>query len=274
MPELPEVETIRRNLESHIVDKQITAVDIFLPRLVKWPSADEFRARVLKKKINRLERKGKYLLLRLQGDITLIIHLRMTGQLYIAEAGHVTDRFERIRLHLDSEEVLVYSDARTLGTWYVMPDHELGRVHGLESLGPEPLSEPFTVSYLAAIFRSRTGKIKSLLLNQELIGGLGNIYADESLALAGIYPERPANSLNSDELEALHQAINTVISQALQNAGTTFRDYRNGYRQEGHNQHHLRVYGRKGQACPICGSTIVRIETAGRGTHYCPQCQH
>ena len=140
-------------------------------------------------------------------------------------------------------------------------------------LGPEPLSLEFTLEYLRGALAARKGKIKALLLNQKLIGGIGNIYGDESLALAGIHPERTGDSLTEAEVTKLHQAINTAIEQGIRNGGTTIRDYLNAEGKSGSNQHNLKVYGRKNQACHVCGTPIAKTEVAGRGTHYCPQCQ-
>ena len=273
MPEMPEVETIRRSLSGHIEGKRIHNVEIRLARLVKWPSADDFRAILSGRRIESLERKAKYLLFRLDGGWVLIIHLRMTGRLFYRAVGSEENFAARMILQFEDGDALEYSDARTLGTLYLMKESETNRIHGLTTLGPEPLSDDFTVEYLHNILVKRKGKIKSVLLDQSLIGGLGNIYVDESLARAGIRPERQACSLDDEEVETLFSAINQVIAQGIENGGTTLRDYRDAEGQSGKFQEALAVYGRKGLPCPCCGSPVVRIEVGGRGTHFCPVCQ-
>ena len=200
-------------------------------------------------------------------------HLRMTGRFRYLEPGEELDRFTHLIFHLDNKDRLIYADTRTLGTLYLVPEAEIWRLSGLAELGPEPLSPAFTFEYFQNVLQKRKGKIKSLLLNQQLIGGLGNIYADECLAVAGIAPERPAFSLDQDEIRRLYQAINQVIQEGIEHGGTTLRDYRDSDGKSGSHQRHLVVYGRKNQPCPRCGEMIVRKEIAGRGAHFCPHCQ-
>jgi formamidopyrimidine-DNA glycosylase len=274
MPEMPEVETIRRTLTDKVTGRRITDVDMLLPRLVKWPSPEEFRALVADSVITRLDRRGKYLLFYLDNDKVMVVHLRMTGRLYYVTPDAPPDRFTRVVFKLDGGDALLYADSRTLGTLYALPTDELWRISGLATLGPEPLSAAFTPAYFRESLAGRKVTIKGLLLNQKLIGGLGNIYVDEALALAGIRPERPAAGLTDEEALRLYDAVNAVIAQGIEHGGTTFRDYRDGDGRKGSNQHHLRVYGRKDEACSVCGTPIARSEVAGRGTHYCPHCQH
>lgn len=273
MPELPEVETIRRGLTCQVEGRQIVAVDIRLPRLITGQTAEEFIERVVGRRILLLDRRGKYLLFRLEDDMTLVIHLRMTGRLYCRKPNDAPDSYARLIFDLDNGDRLVFADVRTLGTLSALRSEELGIIHGLATMGPEPLSTEFTIDYLTQVLASRKGKIKSLLLDQQIIGGLGNIYVDESLAMAGIHPERTGASISHEELSKLHQAINAVIHEALSHKGTTFRDYRDSYGKSGGHQQHLRVYGRKGEICETCGERIVRTEVGGRGTHFCPNCQ-
>ena len=273
MPELPEVETIRRSLVDKIEGRRIVRVELLLPRLVKWPAASDFSGFISRRTIERLERRGKYLLFCLTGDMTLVIHLRMTGRLHYAGEFDHADRFTHVIFHLDNGDKLFYADTRTLGTIYAMEQSELWRIAGLASMGPEPLSEEFTLTYLTETMAKRKGRIKALLLNQKLIGGLGNIYVDEALAIAGIDPDRSACMVTAEELSRLYEAINQVIADGIEHGGTTFRDYRDGTGRSGNHQHHLMVYGRKGQPCHHCGAPIERKESAGRGTHYCPICQ-
>lgn len=274
MPEMPEVETIRRTLTDKVTGRRIERVDILLPRLIKWPGAEEFRALVTGTTVERLDRRGKYLLFRLDNGYIMVVHLRMTGRIYFVATGAPQDRFTRVVFGLPGGDALLYADSRTLGTLYVLPENELWRIAGLASLGPEPLSPEFTLQYFRDTLRDRKVTIKGLLLNQQLIGGLGNIYVDEALAAAGVRPDRKAASLTDEEAQRLYEAVNFVIAQGIEHGGTTFRDYRDGAGQAGSHQHHLRVYGRRNEACEVCGTPIAREEVAGRGTHYCPRCQH
>lgn len=273
MPEMPEVETIRRTLADRVTGRRIKEVTISLTRLIKWPSAAEFQAIITGKKIERLARRGKYLIFHLEDGLVVVVHLRMTGRLYYVTPGQPHDKFTYIIFQLDNGDALIYADTRTLGTLYAMPETELWRITGLASMGPEPLSAEFTSEYLHTMLKGRQATIKAILLNQKLIGGLGNIYVDESLAIAGINPERPASSLEYDEAERLYHAVNKVIADGIAHGGTTFRDYRDGTGKSGSHQHHLLVYGRKEEPCQRCGTPIARKEVAGRGTHYCPNCQ-
>ena len=274
MPEMPEVEIIRRILVNKISDCLVRDIDIRLPRLIKWPSAYEFKALVIGQTITTLERRGKYLLMYLDSDVIVVIHLRMSGRLYYVEGNEVTDQYARIIFRLSNGDSLLYADPRTLGTLYAMRQDELWRISGLSSLGPEPLSPAFTREYLAGVLQKSKGKIKALLLNQKAVGGLGNIYVDECLTVAGIHPERTADSLCTAEVDKLHSAINKVIADGIEHGGTTFRDYRDGAGQSGSHQKYLLVYGRKDLHCFQCGTQIVKKQVAGRGTHFCPNCQH
>lgn len=273
MPEMPEVEMVRRTLAAKVTGRTIKEVAVWLPRLIKWPAPEEFQALITGLVIQQVERRGKYLLLSLSDDWVMVVHLRMTGRLQYTAAGVEQDRFARILFQLDNGDALVYADTRTLGTLYVMKRAELWRISGLAELGPEPLSAEFSLSYFQSVLQKRQGSIKGILLNQAIIGGLGNIYVDESLAAAAIHPLRKASSLSEDELAALYTAINQAIQAGIDHGGTTLRDYRDGEGKRGEHQHYLKVYGRKGQACLTCGTPIVWTTVAGRGTHYCPVCQ-
>jgi len=274
MPEMPEVETICRSLRKHVEGKVIRDIEIRLSRLIKWPSPEDFRAILVGRKIESLERRAKYMLFHVTDDWTLVVHLRMTGRLFFRDNDCPSDAPAKITFQFADGDSLEYSDTRTLGTLYLLRENELSRIYGLSSLGPEPLSPQFTVEYLVSGLAKRKGKIKTVLLDQSFIGGLGNIYVDESLARACIHPECKAHTLTEPEIAKLHEAINAVIEKGIGGGGTTLRDYRDGEGNRGSFQEELCVYGRKGLPCPVCGTNIVRTEVAGRGTHYCPQCQH
>lgn len=273
MPELPEVESIRRSLAEKLTGRWIREVEILLPRQIKWPDAPGFSARLMGHQIIRLGRRGKYLLFVLDQGGYLIFHLRMTGRLLYAQNGFVQDAYARILFHLDGDALLVYADTRTLGAVYALQSDELWRIRGLAEMGPEPLTDAFSIAYLQKVLKGKQGKIKSFLLNQKFIGGIGNIYADEALFLAGIHPLRKAGSLSDEEVKRLHQSVNQVIREGIAEGGTTFRDYIDGNGKKGHHQEHLFVYHRQGQPCRNCGACIEKIVVGGRGTHFCPHCQ-
>ena len=273
MPEMPEVEIIRQALAGQVVGNTIQSMEVRLPRLIKWPLPETFQQMVTGRTITAVERRGKYLLFRLNEDLVLVVHLRMTGRLIYASSGMKHDKYTRIIFNFTDNTALLYADTRTLGTLYLLKADELWRLGGLATLGPEPLSAEFTPEYLRSILTKYRGTVKGLLLNQKLIGGLGNIYVDESLHLARIHPSRSGNTLSDAEIERLYVQINHVIFEGIQHGGTTVRDYRNSNGQSGSHQHHLHVYGRKNQPCFRCGCFISKTEVAGRGTHYCPSCQ-
>ena len=273
MPEMPEVEIIRRYLDTQVAGKTIMNLDIRLPRMIKWPDVEGFRALVTGRTIKSMNRRGKYLLMELDNDSKVVFHLRMTGRLVYEPTGETSDHHARVIFHLQDGASLVYGDTRTLGTIHGLKPQELGMLKGLAEMGPEPLSAEFTAEYLYRTASRRKVAIKSFLLNQKYIGGIGNIYADEALFLAGIHPLRPANSLTQTECGKLWESVNKVIADGIADGGTTFRDYQNGEGGKGSHQEHLYVYGRKGEQCRNCGAVIERITVGGRGTHFCPNCQ-
>ena len=273
MPEMPEVEIIRRYLDTQVAGKTIMNLDIRLPRMIKWPNVEGFRALVTGRTIKAMNRRGKYLLMELDNDSKVVFHLRMTGRLVYEPTGETSDHHARVIFHLQDGASLVYGDTRTLGTIHGLKPQESGMLKGLAEMGPEPLSAEFTAEYLYKTANQRKVAIKSFLLNQKYIGGIGNIYADEALFLAGIHPLRPANSLTQAECSSLWESVNKVIAAGIADGGTTFRDYQNGEGGKGSHQEHLYVYGRKGEQCRNCGAVIERITVGGRGTHFCPKCQ-
>lgn len=275
MPEMPEVETIRKTLSPHIEGRRITRVDLRLERLVKLPADPaDFVRRLEGRRVEKLRRRGKYLCFQLDGagDI-FIVHLRMTGQLIFSRSGDTSRKYTRLALGLDDGSALLFADLRTLGALYLVPPAEILLIKGLYTLGPEPLTKDFTEKYLRDYLATRQTKIKSLLLDQSAIAGLGNIYADEALFLAGIHPERKAKTLNEQEIGKLYEAVNKVISDGIADGGTTFSDYRDAHGDRGHHQDNLYAYQRTGQPCRICGAAIQRLVIGGRSAHFCPNCQ-
>lgn len=273
MPEMPEVEQVRRSLVPHLLGRAITAAAVFRPKMVIHPSVAEFTAVLPGRVFADVTRKGKYLTFVFTDGSHLLAHLRMTGALLVKPAGAPEPPFARMRFDLGDGCVLWFTDIRTFGTMACVAAGENWQDKGFAALGPEPLSREFTEDYFAALVRHSRMPIKSLILDQRRIAGLGNIYADESLALAGIRPTRPAYRLKVAERQRLWQAINDVIAQGLRHHGTTFRNYQDADGLMGNNQEYLRVYHRKGQPCLTCGTPLVQIKVGGRGSVYCPRCQ-
>jgi len=272
MPELPEVEQVKKTLAPHVVGKKIKAVNIRLPRLIQYPSAEIFAKKIIGKTIESIERKGKYLRLNLGQGLYMLVHLRMTGALLAVNKLEGEPAYAKIEFELTGDENLWFTDIRTFGTLYLI-DNDDKCVDGYATLGPEPLSKELTVEYLESICRKKGAAIKGVILDQKIIAGLGNIYADEALFVAGILPQRPANLLSGEEIGKLIDAINKVIAQGIKNHGTTFRNYQDADGNKGNNVEHLFVYGRKGEKCKICGQQLCGLKVAGRGSTYCARCQ-
>lgn len=270
MPELPEVETVARELHPHLVGRSISDVCVQWPRTIAQPQEDvaRFRADLRGRQILGVGRRGKFVWLRLDDGRSLLIHLRMSGRLHLAPLGR--PEHLRVTYQLSDGQQLFFYDQRKFGRIWLVddPDTVLG------DLGPEPLSDTFSSQALARLLQRRRGMLKPLLLNQRFLSGLGNIYVDESLFLAGLHPQRTADTLTDREIVRLHQAIRAVLQQALEHHGTTFDGiFVRPHGQEGRQQEGLRVYGQAGMPCPRCHTPIERIIVGGRGTHFCPRCQ-
>jgi len=276
MPELPEVETIARGLRPYLVGERIVGVDLLWPGVVGTPGPEQFALEIVGREIGQVSRRGKFIVMSLRPGKFLLVHLRMTGCLLYndepcAAGPRVPEDERHIRavLHLASGAMLRFRDMRKFGRLYLVDDPQ----EIVKGMGPEPLSAELTPLALAEALRRRRGRIKPILQDQATLAGLGNIYVDESLWLAGIHPLRGALTLTDDDIGRLYDAIREVLGRAIENKGTTLRDYRNAQDEPGTNQLSLAVYQRQGQTCPRCGHTIERIVVGGRGTHFCPKCQ-
>jgi len=272
VPELPEVETIRRQLLPLLAGRTVVRAWLLpeAPRLPAHPpDAAAFVSLLEGRRLLSVERRGKYLLFPLNDGNVWVVHLRMTGALVHSAAGATEDRFVRARFHLDDGSLLLYRDVRKLGRMWVVGDPQ--QVVG--KLGPEPLCEGLTAEALRSALTRRRAPVKALLLDQRLVAGLGNIYADEALHEAGLSPLRPGGSLSPAEVERLRQAIVRVLEGATGHGGTSFFAYVDARGQRGRHQLHVRVYRRQGQPCPRCGTAVARTRVGGRSTHYCPACQ-
>jgi formamidopyrimidine-DNA glycosylase len=271
MPELPEVETVARELRPLLIGREFASARVLWPRTIAEPDPESFALRVAGQRIVDISRRGKYILSTLVSGDTLIVHLRMTGRLSVApiDSPELAETHVRAVLYLAGGDVLVFNDARKFGRIWLVPD--ANSVIG--KLGPEPLAWDFTPDVLASRLRTRRTSLKALLLDQTIVAGVGNIYADEALHLAGLHPLRSGAGLNDEEVTRLHAAIQNVLTDAIGERGTTLRDYRPPYSMQGAYQDHLQVYQQTDRPCPRCGAPIQRIRVTQRSTHYCPHCQ-
>lgn len=273
MPELPEVETVRRSLEALLIGKTIRDVTVNLPRLIRTPDdAEQFKLMLKGLKIERVGRRGKFLLLEL-GDYTLVSHLRMEGRFGVYSPDDPVEKHTHVIFHFTDGTELRYRDVRQFGTFDLLPKGDYSKIPGLRKIGPEPLEEDFTPKVLQERLKNRTGKIKALLLDQNLVAGIGNIYADEALFEAGIHPETIGQDLSHSQIEKLHQAIVNVLALSVKLGGSSVKSYVNGFGKTGEFQFHLKVYGKDKQPCPNCGTPLEKIRVGGRGTHFCAKCQ-
>lgn len=272
MPELPEVETVRRSLEPLLIGRTISAVRINYGGIIKKPSPHEFVAEIQGRRFEQLNRRGKYLLCELSGCKTLVIHLRMTGRLTVAEQNIPPAKHTHLIFVLDNGRELRFNDVRKFGLVYLLDQGRYEEAGGLATLGPEPLDPRFTEDELTRRLKDKKTNLKSFLLDQQQIAGLGNIYADETLFTAGLNPERNTGSLSSAEITRLYQALRSTLQEGIELRGTTFRDYVDGTGAKGGYQERLKVYGRSGQKC-ICGNILLKKKLAGRTTVFCPNCQ-
>jgi len=273
MPELPEVETITREMrEAHLEGKTIVEVQIFWPRSLAPPDVDAFLSRITHQKITKISRRGKFLVFTLSKD-TLLVHLRMTGKFIVAIPSAEITPHERIRLRLDDGRILRYEDQRKFGKWYLLSSPE----EKFAELGLEPLSKEFNLRVFQNLLKKHKTAIKSFLLNQRYISGLGNIYVDEALWEAKVHPLRHANTLSKTETSALCKAIPNVLKKGIENMGTSLGAKRANYfsvsGRRGGNQYKLNVFRRDGLPCLRCETCIIKIVVAQRGTHICPNCQ-
>jgi formamidopyrimidine-DNA glycosylase len=273
MPELPEVETVRRSMSDRVIGATIENVTFRdFPGVVGELLPEQFAAFVTGETFARIDRRGKHLWLAFEVGSGLFVHLMMTGQLLLVRPGAERARFEHLRLGLSSGWELAYADQRKFGRVLRYTDEEWAAKEG--QIGPEPLEPSFTIDRLFNATRNRTAPIKAFLLDQRRIAGVGNIYADEALYRARIYPGRLAGSLDEREIARLHTAIRTVLQEGIDRRGTTLSDYMDADGAKGTNAANLRVYGKGGNAiCEECGAPLERMVIAGRGTHFCPSCQ-
>lgn len=267
MPELPEVETIRSQLAPRLTGRTLVRVEILDPRLTRPIDLLEVAEELEGDSVASVERRGKYLVLRLESGLSLLVHLRMTGGFGFEPTTH-----ERAVLELDDGTRIAYRDVRRFGTWLVLENTEI-EPYLADKNGPEPLGPRFTAGWLSARLAVRRAPVKAVLLDQRVVAGLGNIYADEALWRARVNPLRPAENLDPDETRRLHRAIRAALRTGIERQGSTLSNYRTPEGSRGGMQEEFRVYGRDGLPCRRCGTTIAKTRVGGRGTWYCPRCQ-
>jgi formamidopyrimidine-DNA glycosylase len=282
MPELPEVETVRRGLDRYTLDRAITGTEVLLPRTIASPATPkEFNFGLNKTKIQTWHRRGKYLFAQLATIDTqqpagwLGVHLRMTGQLLWVESHTELHKHTRVRLFLGQDWEIRFVDQRTFGQmWWISPAKQPEQVMtGMGKLGPEPFDPAFSIEYFTAKLQKSQRNIKTVILDQTLVAGIGNIYADEALFMSKIHPNTPAGNLARPQIKLLRESAINVLQTSIDQGGTTFSNYLNVQGTNGNYGGMAWVYNRTSQPCRVCQTPIEKIRLGGRGTHYCPQCQ-
>src|SRR5919204_3570846 len=273
MPELPEVETVRTSLEPALVGRRFDSVEILDARLTRPLEPAEVAAELEGERVAAVERRGKYLVVRFESGLVLLIHLRMTGTFVHSRAAPpVEEPHRRAVVRLDDGSDVIYRDVRRFGTWLVLCQDEL-EPYFAARLGSEPLARAFSARRLAEHLQRRRAPIKAALLDQRTLAGMGNIYADEALWRARIHPRRPAGELSDAEIAALVKGVKAALRAGIARQGASLRDYSTPDGRRGRMQERFRVYGRDGEPCFRCGTPIEKIRAGGRGTWYCPTCQ-
>jgi formamidopyrimidine-DNA glycosylase len=273
MPELPEVETVRRLLAPALVGRTFESVQILDSRLTRPFEPAEVAAELEGERVTSVDRRGKYLIFRLESGLVLLIHLRMTGNLIHRRNGaSAVHPHLRAVVRLDDGSDVMYTDVRRFGTWAVLARDEL-EPYLAARIGSEPLEHGFSANELARLLAGRRAPIKAALLDQRTLAGMGNIYADEALWRAEIDPRRPAGQLGEVEIRALHRGVRRALEAGISRHGATLRDYRTPNGERGQMQDEFKVYGRAGEPCPRCGAPIEKTRLGGRGTWFCPLCQ-
>ena len=271
MPELPEVETVRRGLEKLILGKKISSIEVHYPKMIKT-DLEEFQKELPGQVIQSMGRRGKYLLFHLT-DRVLISHLRMEGKYFFYPDQVPERKHAHVLIHFKDGGTLVYEDVRKFGTMELLAPELLEAYFISKQLGPEPTEQDFDLGRFKLSLKRSKRPIKSHLLDQTLVVGLGNIYVDEVLWRAKVHPARISQSLTAQDARKVHDETINVLGQAVEKGGSTIRTYTNAFGEDGTMQEFHQVYDKTGQACSRCGSIIEKIQLGGRGTHFCPECQ-
>jgi formamidopyrimidine-DNA glycosylase len=273
VPELPEVEVLRRSLEPHLVGERIDSVLVRNAALRVRVNGSELRRRTVGRRVLGLRRRSKYLLADVEGGSTLLVHLGMSGRLCLAERSTPAEAHEHVVFGLASGRDLRFRDPRRFGLVKAQATDRLESSSLLQHLGVEPLSEEFDGARLRALADGRRGPVKTFLMDGRLVVGVGNIYATESLHRAGIHPARSVARIGEERWSRLANAVRAVLERAIADGGTTLNDFANGLGEQGYFQTRLLAYDRAGEPCETCGTFIRRLVQGGRSTYYCPSCQ-
>lgn len=273
MPELPEVETVRRVLAPQLIGRRIQAITLARPEIIAHPTAEAFRAQLVGQRFADLARRGKFLVLCMARGARVVLHLRMTGSLLVAPSAHPPEAHTHITFHLSDGMQLRFADPRRFGRFWLLQGGEPDRYSGIETLGPEPFDPCLTGSYLAAHLGNRKRAIKCCLLEQQLLAGVGNIYADELLFSARIHPARPAASLTTAEWQRLAQTIPQRLTFFIEQNAISPEEYLATKGRSYRNTPYLNVYGHSGEPCPVCSTRLCKTVLGGRSSVYCPHCQ-
>ncbi len=275
MPELPEVQTVVTGLNKLLRGKKIVNTHIYDDMVIGYPEKAEFIKLSKDKKIKSLSRRGKYIIINLNNNkLKLVVHLRMSGKLLYKKRNDEKDKHTHVIFEFADDTDLRFNNIRKFGRLYIITDDEIGEAGNLANLGIEPLSDEFTLDKFKEMLKDRKGMIKPLIMKQEFIAGIGNIYADEALFIANIRPDRKANTLNDKEIIDLYNAIRDILRKGIKMGGTSVSDYVNALGKSGKFQHELNVYKKDGEKCEKCGAQIEKKKVSGRTARFCPNCQN
>jgi formamidopyrimidine-DNA glycosylase len=275
MPELPEVETVKETLKTFLLGRTITGIIVNYERTIEGMKADEFKAKLIGETFRAIDRLGKYLIFKFD-YVSMISHMRMEGKYYYKTATALVEKHEHIIFELDNSMHLRYHDTRKFGRMTVVASTDYNEViksKSLRKLGPDAIGDGLSAAYLKKKFKNRKKELKTLLLDQTIVAGIGNIYANEVCFLSLLHPKENAANLSDDDFENLAQNIRTVLHKAVACGGTTIRSYTSSLGVTGRFQQELCVHMRTGKPCPRCGEPVIKITVGGRGTNLCPKCQ-
>ncbi len=272
MPELPEVETVKELLKPKLIGRTIESTDIFWDKIINFPNKDLFISNIRNQKIIDIKRRGKWLMIELIGYY-LLVHLRMEGKFFLKEKKEEYNKHEHVIFTLDNKIELRYHDTRKFGKMHLLSKDNIEKVSPINKLGLEPFANSLTVKYLREKLKNKIISIKIALLDQTIIAGIGNIYANEILFLSGISPMKKSNQLTNKELQLIKDNTKMVLKKAIALGGTTIKSYKSLDNIQGNYQGSLVIHGKKDIPCIYCQSLIIKIQIGGRGTYYCPKCQ-
>lgn len=273
MPELPEVETIRQDMIKKVKGKKIENVEIKNEKNIRIISPEQFKEKLKGRVIEDIQRRGKFLIINLDSDDLLIFHLKLTGRLLFSPVGKEEPKYVRMVFTFTDKSRLFFADIRGFADVFLIPRSDVETIPAIKNMGPEPLSPDFNPDKLKQILGGKRGKIKPLLMDQSVIAGIGNIYSQEALYRAGIHPEREVSKLTEKEIEAIYRSLVDVLKEAIKYRGSSVDAYLDLNGKEGNYVPHLKIYGKEGQICPRCGSSIKKKRVGGRGTYFCSKCQ-